>query len=356
MNRLAATRFLCQCLQSTEMLPSFDMLKTTDWPLVLQIAGEQLVTPALAGALARSGQLSRLSSDYRDYLEGMRTLNQLHNATLQGELQQVIQWMNRLGIAPLLLKGAITLVTSPYPGSEDRVIGDLDLLVPEESLARACQELVAQGYQQTEGWSEAYLETHHHAPPLMHPTLPVTVELHRWVVEKDFAACLPVEALWTHGQHCVWQGVELLLPDTTDWLLHTFVHDQLQHRGYHQGVLALRPLLEFVGLWISQQQQIDWERMVHQLGRDHALALAAYLVAANRLFGQPFPNHVSVDLRAYWHYALVSLCIAQPNRLHAFERYHFSYWFTRLQQLPRRLLTPAWYRMKYQALRRGEPW
>lgn len=156
---------------------------------MLQLAGHQLVTPSLAAALARVGFLDALPEQVREFLEATRDLNRERNAKLRNGLMEVTEALNTAGIKPLILKGAIALVMPDYPGAEDRVVGDIDLLVPADRSGDAYAAVLALGYRQaTEAWSRMLRrdrDSLHHLIPLLHPSLPVSVELHTRILHHQ---------------------------------------------------------------------------------------------------------------------------------------------------------------------------
>jgi len=58
----------------------------------------------------------------------------------------VAQLLDHIDVEPILLKGAIALLPDQYPGAEDRVIGDLDLLLPVDRIDEASEALRKTGY------------------------------------------------------------------------------------------------------------------------------------------------------------------------------------------------------------------
>ena len=57
------------------------------------------------------------------------------------KLDEVKDALNAIGIEPVLLKGAAHLVGGVYPAPSLRVVGDLDVLVPEERVKTAAETL-----------------------------------------------------------------------------------------------------------------------------------------------------------------------------------------------------------------------
>jgi Uncharacterised nucleotidyltransferase len=141
-----------------------------DWERVLRQASGDLVLPALAAAL-RDLDLSRsVDEELRAFLEAVHGANVERNRELRGELRAVIGVLNRVGIEPVLLKGAIRLVDGLYPDDGWRMLRDLDLLVPEARWAAAVQALQRAGY--TLGREAAT------AAVLRRPGGPVTIDVH----------------------------------------------------------------------------------------------------------------------------------------------------------------------------------
>ena len=322
-----------------------------DWPEVFRVAGDHFVTPLLAGALESKGLFEQLPEDIRNYLDAIRQLNLERNETLKTELHFVIGKLNEIDVQPLLLKGAINLVTEQYPGCRDRVIGDLDLAIPEDRIKESFQWLNKEPYRAEVAIDRAHeLGLWHHAPPLLHESLPVTIELHRHVIGDNARKFLPTDATWQNSISHSLDGLSFRLPSPTDRLFHTFAHTQLQDRNHAHRRLALRPLCEFVNQRTSLAPDLDWNSIQVRLGRKHSWKLETYLLATHELFNQEPPAAISIGYGAKRRMEKIRTRIDSPKAP------RFSHIFNRLKKLPHRLVTPAWYSAKFRALRRGDPW
>lgn len=109
---------------------------------VIALANHTLLTPALFSSLARSGEIDRLPEDAREYLGFIHECNQQRNLRLRAQLHEAVAALNRCGIAPLLLKGAVPLFLSPDSQLPSRMTSDLDVCVEaaEELRAQTCLE------------------------------------------------------------------------------------------------------------------------------------------------------------------------------------------------------------------------
>ena len=328
------------------------------WQQLLWLAGNHLVTPALAGSLRRKALFDLLPEEIRDYLDSLETFNRERNQILYRELIHIAQLLNRSGIEPLLLKGANALLPDQYPGAEDRVLGDLDLMVPADKIEAASAALQADGYLQLslERVLPRDLIRSHHAAPLLHSNLPVTVELHSRML------CNVQDDLWLSAKLLATPitlsggNATVLVPDPATRLLHNFLHTQIQDLNHALFSLAHRQLLEFVSLRHWQGQQWEWPGLAKRLRPKRHRALAGYLLAAERWYGQTMPSDLRIPAGSMFCFNLTERAQAEHRwrRLLALYRIPRLY-LPRLLTLPYRLLTPTWFVLKYQSLRRGEP-
>ncbi|MGC2225306.1 MAG: nucleotidyltransferase family protein, partial [Methylocella sp.] len=118
-----------------------------EWQRVLHLSSSHLVAPMLRRAYQEHGLVSGLPADVVEFLDAVYTLNLESNLRYQYQLAQLIQALNDTGVRPLLLKGAATLASGLYPTPGERMIGDIDVLIPSAKLAGAVEHLLAAGYQ-----------------------------------------------------------------------------------------------------------------------------------------------------------------------------------------------------------------
>jgi len=349
--------FLCACLSRCphrrDVLAS-TMAGALPWGAILQRAGAHLVTPSLAGALAEAGLLERLPEEIHDYLETVRDLNRARNRELYSELVRVAAALNAVGIAPQLLKGAAALLPGQYAGAHDRVIGDLDLRVPAERYLDAAEAVRMLGYRDAQGYAVEPGE-HHHGAPLLHPSKPVTVELHQRTLHDRVQNAALEGAMGLSVVELPETRVRVQLADPGTRLLHNFLHGQIQDRVHARHGLNLRQLLECAGLLrqhraAPRRAALRWQAWLGRVQPQHQRAFRLYLLAAERWLGEPYPDVLGRPIGGGAELWLIEL--AQSGK-----RWHELFgMLARLKNLPRRLITPSWYFMKIRALRRGDPW
>ncbi len=351
-----AFRWLCDALardgrpERRDRLAAF-IAGAPDWPALVQLAGHQMVTPALAPALARHGLLDRLPAELGDYLTAAAALNRARNATLRNELLDIARRLNAIGLTPLPLKGAANLLAGLYDDPAERLLLDLDLLVPSARLAEASATLRAAG------WRTLGPATAHHAAPLGRPGDAAALELHAQPLDLPWQALLPADEMLSTAAPCTLEGVQLALPGAPQRLLHALAHGALGDHGMALGRLNLRDLDDATRLAALPGclAAATPARRFAALGQSAALGFVAG--AARDLLGAELP--VPTAGRRALRRAL--RLTAQPRRAALRGRVLRPWLLLRRalghRDLRRRLLRSLtqtdWYRRQWRALRRG---
>ena len=263
-----------------------------DWPGVCWLAGQHLVTPSLAARLRAPGLWDSVPTEVGEYLETIQALNQGRNRTQTQALVDMARALNRIGLEPLLLKGANALLPNAYPGAEDRMLGDLDLWLPEAAHPAATAALLELDYRVAEECWQFVLrkdrEAAHHGIPLLHETKPVKVELHRRLVKYREDDELLVQHL-TVRQVELASGITVHVPDIATRMRHNFLHAQINDRQARKRRLNLRQLLEFARL-AKLLDPSKHDTLLAGLQPRHHRRFLEYWAMAEHWLGLPYPE------------------------------------------------------------------
>ncbi len=280
-----------------EAVPA-ERLGEVDWLAVFQLANDQLLTPALFAALARSHQLLDLPTDAADYLAMVHRLNGDRNRTLRRHAIEIAGQLNQRGVAPVLLKGGLALFEGPYADPAQRMMRDLDILVPAEERGAAVMALGKLGYR----LSRQYPPGHHAIGDFARPGDAGSIDLHTELIDSTYV--LPAAEVRSRAALKEVEGVRFLVPSPTDRILHNVLHAQIHFLGhFYRGELSLQQIHELVALAGHFGAAIDWDFVAGRL-REHRLttALESYLLAANSLFGFTWPLAGPPGAGAWVHY------------------------------------------------------
>lgn len=213
-----------------------------EWRRLLRMADRHHMTPLLARALAACGDA--VEPELLAVLGELAAGNAARNRRLRAALVETAGRLNALGLEPVLLKGAVRLVDGLYPALGDRVIRDLDLLLPKDAAAAAQDCLLRAGYRQTAKEQVMPWHEHHHLPALRHPESGAWIELHFDLSFDHHRGLLRPEGLIARSARLRTDGVALRLPDPADQLAHLALHGVLHHGGILTGDIRLRELVE----------------------------------------------------------------------------------------------------------------
>jgi Uncharacterised nucleotidyltransferase len=254
-----------------------------DWQELFAAARVHIVVPSLGWCLRDEKDVP---PEFRSYLDAVVRLNGKRNNRLCKQLEEIARALNDVDIEPILLKGAAHLVGDVYPSSAARLMGDLDILVPEQRAREAFAVMESIGF----ALDQPIADTHHHLPLMRHVENDIVIELHTRLLHERSEPIVPVS--WVHEQSRLvpFHGLRVKIPPPTIMIAHNIVHDQLNHERYAWKQVELRQLLDFAIMRGRYESQIDWkelDRRFNDVGLGHVLA--TYLHYNKKLLGQPMP-------------------------------------------------------------------
>jgi len=141
--------------------------------------------PIFYRVLKRSERLAEIDTDMK--LKASDLTSRAISAEQFINVGTVIELLQSNDIDPVLLKGA-SFATRYYPEPHLRVMGDIDLLLPQDRISEAQNILMRKGFEKLEPVPGMDYETHIHSAPLFHPDRNFWVELHRSLLSETFSA------------------------------------------------------------------------------------------------------------------------------------------------------------------------
>ena len=244
------------------------------WLDLIAIANRGWLAPALYRALERSGALRDVPADPRDYLALLHDSNLKRNQRLKSQLLEAIAALNGNGVQPVLLKGAVHLLSRPDEDLGERMISDLDISIDLDELARARAALLPLGYRNAPSERE-----------LGRPDDVGLLELHmrasgrsaRYLTSDLKSSSRRVD----QGEAVAW------IPSSEDRALHLIVHDMIKEGDLWRLRLDLRHLKDLAVLARSPEG-VRWDRLRSMLpDRTGRLALDLQLLMLRDVFGVP---------------------------------------------------------------------
>lgn len=287
MTRWEVFREVCARLRVGLLQPAMSPAPSAvNWESMIAASSRHNVTPALAYC-CRNEQGA--PDDVREYLAAVLHLNTRRNGWLLDALERAVRALAVIGVEPVLLKGSAALVEELYPALGARVLGDLDLLIPEDRARDASRALEGIGFRRaTTGDRGA---PRHHLAPLIDAATEASVELHTAVVLPEFVEILPAAAFGADAIPTLFRGLRVRLPSVTGRVAHNIAHTALSDRLYDDNDIELRQLLDLVMIRARHENEIDWGELARGfVAARHGRVLSTSLQHAVELFGVPVPR------------------------------------------------------------------
>jgi hypothetical protein len=272
-----------------------------DWPEIVALANDALVTGQLAALFKASPQVwDRAPEQVRSFLEEVRTRALARNASLFGTLKDALSALNEAGIEPTLMKGcalwALEQDLDAAPSSA-RVTADLDLLTRGEEFGAAVEALGRAGF--------AVLRDNraveYHPVVLMgRPCDSGSIDLHQFVPGPRGIA--EIDGLADRANAVAIGGARARAPSIEMQILVGALHDAFLDGHFWRGGFELRRLLDIRAL-TCRPAAVDWQGLLRicKPGTVRA-AVVAQLIAAKEIAGAAVPESICEDLWARLHY------------------------------------------------------
>jgi hypothetical protein len=295
--------------------------EAADWRELVEIADELMVTPALWTAL-RDSRLPAPPPDAAAHLREWHVGNTVRNLRFRHQLVTAVQALNEHGIEPLLFKGALQLIDGTLPHLGDRMMVDLDLVVPAGSMPAATDALVSLEYRPEPG--KPFL--HPHELPFIHRRAPGMIELHVQLGSPPTPAVLPASGAWADSSAIPVGPGRARALSPTHQVLHNVLHAAIQDLNHAVGGLPLRQLLTLAGLLRAHGAQVDWASVRRAMdGHGLGAELTSYVWLAHRFAGMPLPpGNRGVLPRLHEARVLASFALVWPAHVHRNLRYAFG--------------------------------
>ena len=302
------TDVLSPYISKNKILHHLKSKNVIEWEQVADVAGSHSVTQALYPAFVQKELVDSIPDEFLSYVQQVHEVNCERNEMMKNQLMDAVFVINRLGIKPLLMKGAAHLFLDTFSNIGDRLLVDLDILVPYDDIERTSNELIKSGYKFFEE-QIYFIDNHHHYPALIKQDECATIELHRELMFREQQHIFPTEYAWGNSVDITLPNkAEVKILNPTYRVFHSFLHRNVVDMFHLAGCVEIRQLHELVGSQLKYSSEIDWRELFEYAKKSGVeRKLAANINIANKFMG--FPKQETItnlhQVTSAFHYARV---------------------------------------------------
>lgn len=217
-----------------------------DWKQFVAICSNNLVLPSIFLKFRTHNILKYLPQDLQEHLLKINELSRVRNNAILEQIKSITAVLNEQNIFPTYLKGAGNLLDDVYVDIEERLMIDIDFLVPEEDFLTSAKIMLNSGYLSYTDNEVLEVWKWKHYPRLYHPDFPADIEIHRIPTHRNRSWFN--QKIINTEKKTVSTLNGCFVPSFKHKIIHNFIHSQLSHKGYLFGRIPLRDIYDLYRL------------------------------------------------------------------------------------------------------------
>jgi len=294
------------CRKETKERTKYEIVEAErdglDWGIFLEKVRENGVSAVVYSRLNEIKEdCPNIPSKVFAELEEDYYLNATKNTLIFKELGKALEAFKKSGLEVIVLKGA-ALAEEVYGNIALRPMSDVDLLVKEEDMAHADEQLKTLGYRPTDAavdevdFSSTYLTTlDYRSPEENSPSFHIHWHfVNSTIPNESYIRNIKMEDVWKDAENAKIAGVETLIMAPHHLLIHLSEH-ALRVTHSLSKLSLLGDINEAVNFY---QEQLDWSRLIKEsfkFNLNRMVYLSLYF--ASELLATQIPEDVLFKLR-----------------------------------------------------------
>ncbi|MDH4182601.1 MAG: nucleotidyltransferase family protein [Nitrospinota bacterium] len=205
------------------------------WPELISTSSKYLLTPSLAFGLAEKNLAHLAPLDVQEYLEAVLTLNRQRSNEIRAQALELAAALGKEGLFPLFLKGSANLLAGLYEDNGQRLIGDIDILIPPGQMENTVEAIKRCGYIEVDG--SVHPPYMYHWPVMYKKDRVTVVEPHfRLHALRGDDMLSPAEVV-ARSEFIEVEGIRVRIPTAMDRICHNIIHGLSKHSPFEDGFL-----------------------------------------------------------------------------------------------------------------------
>jgi hypothetical protein len=293
--------FVGKCLALRHAPENAEEIKNTlqkgaiSFDKLVWVSSSQMVMPTLYVLLRDAGLLKEFPDDLVGHMEQIHSMNYNRNELLIEQINKLIPLLNKEGIQPIFLKGTAHLLERLYSDIGERMIGDIDILLPFDEIDTSVKLLQEQGYSNSYGMSPEALKKLRHFPRLTSEKSVAAIEIHHELVHEPYREKFNFEVI-NKAKEVIPGSGEIYMPSHAHQVVFNIMHAQMNDAGFSARKLFLRQIYDLLLL----SGKTDTLRSISHVG-GYSRHMNSNIVLAASMLHHPknLTYHNSFPARSY---------------------------------------------------------
>jgi len=256
-----------------------------DWMKFVSLCSNHLILPSIYLKFKSHDILKYLPEELSEHLKDIYDLNLIRNNQIIVQLHDITATLNKNNIYPVFLKGSGNLLDQLYMDNGERILGDIDFLVPKKDYLITAKLLEEEGYSMVVHFY-GEIEKLKHYPRISKSGYPAVLEIHQLPVKERFQSWFNTEMIARDKKSVASLPGSYVLSDNHNIMLN-FIHGQLDHEGYIYGIVSFRDLYD---LYLLSKRTPLTQTINNIKTRNRAIAYFAFARKAFGLNEKFFPD------------------------------------------------------------------
>ncbi len=225
------------------------------WDGIVELGSRHLILPAVYGNLKRKNILKLIPVDLERFLKDIYEKNGERNKKILLQIESLNDLFLKKNIDHIFLKGSALLLSNKFDVLNERMIGDIDILIRKQSILKARDLILKNGYKffNTEIEFTKGLIEKKHLTRMIHENQIAAVELHKEVLNGNKFRLLPSENLFSEtveiGRKKILNSKRLVEHITLNWRFNDY--------GVLKKTLSLRVVNDYINVSNSDDTNVQ---------------------------------------------------------------------------------------------------
>ena len=244
------------------------------WDGIVELGSRHLVLPAVYGNLKRKNILKLIPVDLVKFLKNIYEKNGERNKKILLQIESLNDLFLKNNIDHVFLKGSALLLSNKFDVLNERMIGDIDILIRKESVLKARDLIIKNGYKflKTEIHFTKGLIEQKHLKRMTHENQIAAVELHKEVLNGNKIRLLPSEKLFSETVEI---GRKKIL-NSKSLTEHIILNWRFNDHGLLKKTLSLRVVYDYINMTNSDYTNVQGINRLNLLKFNNFLKIYDY--------------------------------------------------------------------------------